>query len=624
MTLGATATAYERLLDQLRATGKTVRAIGTTKATAQCPAHDDHNPSLSITKIEGQALLHCHAGCHPEDILAAIQLDKKDLYDDREGATYTYEDHRTVHRTWNKKFRQTGNTNGNKTSLYRLTQLKAAISEGRTVYLVEGEKDVHAIETLGEVATTAPMGAKNIDKCNLTPLHGAQVVAIVDKPNQQDDNTGETWARHLRGQLIGKTDIRFVQAKEGKDAADHIAAGHTLDQLEPYTFPVSPLLAGIKTADWLGAQIIPPLRWVIPEIIPEGYTLLVGAPKIGKSWLSMSIALAVASGGYMFGTIYCGRPRPVLLLALEDSDRRLQSRIRKLEPQNPDWPPALHYITNVDNGYIAPIIEEWLTTIPTDQQPLIILDTIGKVIPPALMGESQYQRDYRFSSRLQAIASQRPGMALIGLHHDRKANTDDFVESISGTNGIAGAADTILLINRPRTEAEGLLKITGRDVEENEYGVKLIDGTWTLLGNNLYESIKAARTVHATVGLGEQSAEVVEFVADHPDGVRAGEVADAIGMSPKDATTYLLRLYEAGRIRRPKRGLYTPVESVVSVVNNPTETTETTQTTGGIGYAHAREGDRATCQACGNPMRIIWQGQTMHPACGQDIPPERN
>ena len=62
----------------------------------------------------------------------------------------------------------------------------------------------------------------------------------------------------------------------------------------------------------------------------------IGGPKIGKSWLAFSVALAVASGGYALGGVTVGEPRPVLLLALEDGDRRLQDRIRKADTRRPD------------------------------------------------------------------------------------------------------------------------------------------------------------------------------------------------------------------------------------------------------------------------------------------------
>jgi hypothetical protein len=106
----------------------------------------------------------------------------------------------------------------------------------------------------------------------------------------------------------------------------------------------------------------------------------------------------------------------------------------------------------------------------------VLLDTLGKIMPPAMNGETAYQRDYKVAGRLKEICDNRAGMSLTGLHHDRKAAAEDFVETVSGTNGLAGAADTIIVIARPRTESHGLLKVTGRDVVEAEYAVTVQDG----------------------------------------------------------------------------------------------------------------------------------------------------
>jgi hypothetical protein len=324
----------------------------------------------------------------------------------------------------------------------------------------------------------------------------------------------------------------------------------------------NPLLAGLRTGDWLDAQVFPPLNYVVPGLIPEGLTLLVGAPKIGKSWLSLAIALAAASGGRVLGRIEVA-PRPVLLLALEDGDRRLQDRIRKLIPG--PIPPQLHYMTRVHQGLVVQTIEAWLETIE-HAMPLVILHTLGKIMPPAMNGETTYQRGYKVASRLKEICDNRPGMSLTGLHHDRKAAAEDFVESVSGTNGLAGAADTIIVISRPRNESQGLLKVTGRDVVEAEYAVTTKDGNWLLMGGSLEDAASVAATIRATANLGDRSAEILRFVNKHPQGVRAGDVAKALGdIDAQKAGTYLGRLHNSGKVRRGERGLYAPVESVESV-----------------------------------------------------------
>jgi hypothetical protein len=338
------------------------------------------------------------------------------------------------------------------------------------------------------------------------------------------------------------------------------------------------LLAGLRSGSWLDAQEFPPLAWVVPGLLPEGFSLLVGGPKIGKSWLSLDVALAVASGGCALGRLGVER-RPVLLLALEDGDRRLQDRARELLAGDP-IPADLHYMTRIVPGSVVTTIETWLERLPDGcPEPLVILDTLGKVMPLAAPGESAYQRDYRVAGRLKQLCDSRPGMALLVLHHDRKATTEDFVDGVSGTNGIAGAADTVLVITRPRTEEHGLFKVTGRDVVEAEYAVTVSGGRWRLGGADLDTAALAAQTARVTANLADRSAEIVRYVAHHVDGVRAADVAEHLDdLNPKDAAQYLTRLHAAGKLNRPERGLYTPVVSVVSVVTQDSLTYDTNDT----------------------------------------------
>jgi hypothetical protein len=158
-----------------RAAGADCCGIDGAAEAASVPAHDDHDPSLSITKIEGQALLWCFAGCTTSDVLAALDLGMSDLFDNRRNATYGYTDGRQVRRWYGdnakKQFSQFGVRNTTAV-LYGLEEVKAAVAASDPIYLCEGEKDCHAIEALGAVATTAPMGAANFDKVDVSPLYG--------------------------------------------------------------------------------------------------------------------------------------------------------------------------------------------------------------------------------------------------------------------------------------------------------------------------------------------------------------------------------------------------------------------------------------------------------------------
>ncbi len=334
------------------------------------------------------------------------------------------------------------------------------------------------------------------------------------------------------------------------------------------------LLAGLRNGEWLDAQDFPPLRYAIPGLVPEGLSLIVGAPKIGKSWWALNTGLAVASGGVALGSIQTGHPRPVFYLALEDSDRRLQDRCRQLLEGGP-IPRRFDYLTRIESpGEIIPTLAAWLAR-HEGEQPYVIVDTLGKVMPVALQGESAYQRDYRITSDLKRLCDEEPGAAIGVNHHDRKAGGDDFVDYVSGTNGLAGGADTILVLSGDRGEQAGLLRVTGRDVPEGKYALTLAQGRWWQLdGADLHAAAEAAKTLRATAGLGDRSASIIAYVAKNPDGVRAEHVATELDMETNDARTYLARLYEKKRLDRRQRGLYTPVISVANVASEGIETPE--------------------------------------------------
>ena len=315
------------------------------------------------------------------------------------------------------------------------------------------------------------------------------------------------------------------------------------------------LLAGLRSGAWLDAQTFPTLRYHVPCLVPEGLTLNVGPPKVGKSWMVLDYSLAIAAGGRVFGSVPVDA-RPVLYLALEDGDRRLQDRARKLL-DGAAIPSAFEYMTRVQAGRVVETLRAWLDR-HRDAAPFVVLDTLGKVMPPALMGESSYQRDYRVGSALKLLVDEHPGSALVLNHHDRKAATDDFVQSVSGTNGLAGAADTIIVLSRRRHEAEAVVNVTGRDVVEGEYGLVLQHGyRWLLDGADFARAAASVSQRRTTEALGDRSAAIVGYARNQsPKTITAAEVGTRYDISTDDAGRYLRRLVDAGRLVKRGRGTY--------------------------------------------------------------------
>jgi 5S rRNA maturation endonuclease (ribonuclease M5) len=240
--------AVELVLERLEEHGCDPRPAGPDKWQAHCPCHDDRKPSLSVGTGDSKALLHCQAGCDTEEVVHTIGLAMADLFDQDQDRLITDEYNYTdeageplfqVVRYAGKDFRQRRRTatgwrwklDDTRRVLYRLPRIVEAVKSGRTIYVAEGEKDVNALERAGEVATCNPMGA-GPDKWRsdyTETLRGAKEVVIV----ADRDSEGEAHARQVAAALTGAVgSVEIVQAKEGKDAYDHLRAGHGLDEFE--------------------------------------------------------------------------------------------------------------------------------------------------------------------------------------------------------------------------------------------------------------------------------------------------------------------------------------------------------------------------------------------------------
>jgi RecA-family ATPase len=234
------------------------------------------------------------------------------------------------------------------------------------------------------------------------------------------------------------------------------------------------------TADELMAMEFVPPVWAVPGIICEGVTLLCGPPKVGKSWASLGLGLSVASGTQALNAIPV-EGGPVLYLALEDTPRRLQSRMGKILGDQPA-PAGLTLATSCplmgQGGDEA--IAGWLDHHRDAR--MVVIDVFAKIRGNAPVGSSAYEADYAAVGAIKRLADNY-AVPFVLVHHVRKMGSEDFLAEVSGTNGIAGAADATLVLKRARGQADGILYVTGRDVDESEYALSFDTGTgnWSLL-----------------------------------------------------------------------------------------------------------------------------------------------
>jgi hypothetical protein len=232
----------------------------------------------------------------------------------------------------------------------------------------------------------------------------------------------------------------------------------------------APAIEMMTGAELLGLEF-KPVKWVVPDVLCEGLTLFAGRPKLGKSWSVLDWALAVAGEAPAFGSIMC-EPGDVLVLALEDSKRRLQERLRKYFAQGQRITVSVKWPRFDEGGIDA--IKTWLDKRPEAR--LIVIDTLAKVRPRGIANKDIYQADSDALAELHRLANER-AVAIVVVHHTRKSDADDWLDSVSGTTGLTGSADSVIVLKRERGQADAFLFGTGRDLPEYELPLKFDDQT---------------------------------------------------------------------------------------------------------------------------------------------------
>ncbi len=242
---------------------------------------------------------------------------------------------------------------------------------------------------------------------------------------------------------------------------------------------IETLLGEIIPIEVLMATKFEPIRWIVPDLISEGLTILAAGPKIGKSWFALNLALAVCSGGGILGK-YRATVGSVLYLDLEQSPRKTYRRINALPGGNWKGVNFIHRWPRLNEGGL-PALETWLTRNPTAR--LVVIDVLAKVKPRATGKRNIYDEEYEQLSELKQMAD-RFGIACVAVHHDTKNSEGDEVDKLSGSRAISGVADTVLYLSRKRGSSRGVLFGTGREIEDRRDGIRFdgVTKTWILTG----------------------------------------------------------------------------------------------------------------------------------------------
>lgn len=248
----------------------------------------------------------------------------------------------------------------------------------------------------------------------------------------------------------------------------------------------------VRSAAELLRRDFKPVQWALRGILPEGVTILSGDPKVGKSWLVYQACVAIATGKPLWPGSQPEIQGDALMLALEDNDRRLRRRLDKLQFfTGRDDVSRLHYATEWPRAEAG--VEEiarWLREHP--QARIVVIDTISAFRDPEPnRNKSAYANDYSVGEMLKPLAKEF-SVAIVIVMHNRKQSADDVMQKVSGTQGMTGSVDNVLVLERGRGDMDGALHVDGRDIEEpRQLGLRHENGLWRLLGD--VEDIQRSR-----------------------------------------------------------------------------------------------------------------------------------
>lgn len=475
---------------------------------AKCPAHDDKHQSLSVTDGDnGAPVFHCHAGCTPRAVVEAVGLTWRDVMPEREQRgnkprvveEYDYRDEGgallfQALRYEPKDFRQRsplpggawkyrGALDGVRRVPYRLPELVAAALE-EPVFVVEGEKDVDRLRSLGLVATCNPCGADDGSGSKWLREFGDHFKGRRAVLIQDNDEPGRRHVEWVALTLMGRaTSIKVVgwpDRPKGYDVSDYLANGGSKAALVglaqaagEWTVGGAPKAATdqpLITIEHLDSEPPPPVRYVVERLFPEESCIVVGGePKTGKSLFMLYVLICVLLGRPVFDE-WSVAQGPVLIFTPEGAKRSRKDRLWQLclgmdvDPR--DVVPRVGFFAIRQGARFDLQKQETIDAmraIVVEYQPrMLVLDPFASCAPG--IDENDNGAVSAVLSALREITTEAvPGMALALIHHVTKGHEGRSLQyALRGASAMGGWNDGIIAMRRAAEDRDGPRRV---DVE---------------------------------------------------------------------------------------------------------------------------------------------------------------
>jgi hypothetical protein len=325
------------------------------------------------------------------------------------------------------------------------------------------------------------------------------------------------------------------------------------------------------TGDDLLNMEFPPITWGVPGILPAGITLFGGREKMGKSWLAFSLCIAVSTGGYMLGKMPVEQG-DALYLSLEDPDRRLHKRLKRLVTDSPDLS-RLHYATEwetADRGGVEDL-DAWLSEHETCR--VVAIDTLKRIRSRSSGKRNPYEEDYEAVQPFASLAAKH-NVCIVILHHlNQQAEPHDPFDAFSGSSGLTAAAEGIWLLTRKRGDADAFLMVDGKDIEEpQEMALGWDAATCSWIG----KGDAAAYRLH------KERREVIELLEREDEPMGPKDVATALGKDYAATRQLMSRMHNDGLLTQQGYGKYVVAKGPVRYKSHSSHSSHTSTNGSGV------------------------------------------
>ncbi|MBM4274124.1 MAG: hypothetical protein FJ128_01225 [Deltaproteobacteria bacterium] len=278
-------------------------------------------------------------------------------------------------------------------------------------------------------------------------------------------------------------------------------------------------------------------EYIVPEIIPEGFGLLSARPKKGKTFFALNVSVAKAIGGCALGKKdLLLEPGSVLYIAYEDKNRRVQKRLKTIM-QGEAFPKNLYLAESwpqfSDSGLDR--LDAYLTENLNTK--MVVIDTLGRFKPRKKARDDAYQLDLATGGALGDLAHKH-NVCILGIFHNRKAESEDPLDDVHGSTGLTAAADFVMVLKRGRGQADAELFVTGRDIEEQTLALKFhqAEGHWELIGS--------AEEVGKS-----QARKDIELIIRENGPMTTKEIANILGINEDTIKSRLYRMKKDNQIK---------------------------------------------------------------------------